>query len=323
MNIREKISEIIERELNPIPNDKRDINHKFYYRDYRDNLIYAMAPQHFQEYSKADGGELNSSGRKPAKMASIASSSAMTFNLLGNQSLTVKEGQRFSPGQYSITYEKQLYTLKKGSKAANLDAFLKNEIEREAIFCEMKMLEWIGSPPALKASYLDPAYYFCGDAYDVFHRIALSLRRSEQANDKNAYPSLFRQYDAWQMFKHTLAIYNATSESTVEEINQKAPGSSMCGQFDKITLANIVFEMDLSLIADPELRQKYSIAQECERREADLFFKTMLCQEYGLLDLFRRNCRVNFEICYLPASVFAQSLIKTPAEWLTLRRYCC
>ena len=186
MNIREIISEIIERELNPIPNDKRDIYHKFYYRDYRDNLIYAMAPQHFQEYSKADGGELNSSGRKPAKMASIASSSAMTFNLLGNQSVTVKEGQRFSPGQYSITYEKQLYTLKKGSKAANLDAFLKNEIEREAIFCEMKMLEWIGSPPALKASYLDPAYYFCGDAYDVFHRIALSLRRSEHANDSFA-----------------------------------------------------------------------------------------------------------------------------------------
>lgn len=74
----------------------------------------------------------------------------MTFNLLGNHSVTVKEGQRFSPGQYSITYEKQLYTLKKGSKAANLGAFLKNEIEREAIFCEMKMLEWIGSPPALK-----------------------------------------------------------------------------------------------------------------------------------------------------------------------------
>lgn len=83
-------------------------------------------------------------------MASIASSSAMTFNLLGNHSVTVKEGQRFSPGQYSITYEKQLYTLKKGSKTANLGAFLKNEIEREAIFCEMKMLEWIGTPPALK-----------------------------------------------------------------------------------------------------------------------------------------------------------------------------
>lgn len=321
MNLREKISEVIERDLHPIPDDKRDSTHKFYYRDYRDNLICTMAANHFNEYSVADGGELEAKGRKPAKMASITSSSAMTFNLLGNSSVVMKEGQAFAAGTYDIAYEKQLLTLNKGSNPANLDAFLSNTDAGEAVFCEMKMLEWIGTPGALKEAYLNRDYYFSTYAYDVFAKIACALRKSEIANAKNAYPSIFTQYDAWQMFKHTLAIYNATSQTTKEALSQKT--GSMAGEFKKITLINVVFELDIALVADEALRIKYAAALDREHQEANTFIQTMLAPENGLAKLFQTDCGVEFDIQYVPAHKFVAMLDKSNAELNYLKRYCC
>ena len=321
MNLREKISEVIEGDLHPIPDDKRDSTHKFYYKDYRDNLIYPMAVNHFNEYSVADGGELEAKGKKPAKMASITSSSAMTFNLLGNTSVAVKVGQDFAAGSYDIAYEKQLLTLNKGSNPANLDAFLSNPDAGEAIFCEMKMLEWIGPPGALKEAYLNRDYYFSPCAYDVFSKIAYALRKSEIPYAKNAYPSIFTQYDAWQMFKHTLAIYNATSETTKEALSRKT--GSMAGKFKKITLANVVFEMDTTLVADEALRIKYAAALDREHQEADTFIQTMLSPENGLVKLFWEDCGVKFDIRYVPAHEFVAMFDKSNEELSYLKRYCC
>ena len=321
MNLREKVSEIIERDLHPIPDAKRDSTHKFYYRDYRDNLICPMATNHFNEYSVADGGELEAKGKKPAKMASITSSSAMTFNLLGNTSVVMKAGQDFAAGSYDIAYEKQLLTLNKGSNPANLDAFLSNPDAGEAIFCEMKMLEWIGAPGALKEAYLNRNYYFSPCAYDVFSKIAHALRKSEIPNAKNAYPSIFTQYDAWQMFKHTLAIYNATSQTTKEALSRKT--GSMAGAFKKITLINVVFEMDTALMAEEDLRIKYAAALDREHQQANTFIQTMLAPENGLVELFKRDCDVDFDIQYVPAHKFVAMLDKSNEELNYLKRYCC
>lgn len=322
MNIREKISEIIEKDLHPIPDAKRDCNHKFYFQHYKDNLVVPMADKHYKEYKVADGGEMEPKGKKPAKMASLTSSSAMTFNILGNNSTIMKAGQPFASGPYEISYEKQMYTLNKGSNPANLDAFLSNESVGEAIFCEMKMMEWLGTPNPLKEAYYNRNYYFDAGSFDgVFSKIIEALRKSDIPNAKNAYPSIFKQYDAWQMFKHTLAIYNATSNTTVAALSAKT--GSMAGRYNKITLANVVFEMDLSMIADEGLMARYSEALELEHREAKVFVETMLAPENGLVELFKQDCGIDFDIQYIPVNSFVSMFDKSEAEILALRRYCC
>lgn len=76
----------------PIPNSKVDAKRKFYYVRYEDNLFCPLGEQALKAYDNGSGAKTRPvekmvKGQKvisPAKMASIASFSAMTFNLLGN-----------------------------------------------------------------------------------------------------------------------------------------------------------------------------------------------------------------------------------------------
>ena len=322
MDIRKKLSEIMEREIQPIPEELRDPSHAFYYRRYEDNLIVPMAEQHIVEYKAADGGEMEAKGRRPAKMACLTSSSAMTFNILGNLTATMKAGQPFAAGAYEIAYEKQLCTLNKSSNPANLDAFLSNGDAGEAIFCEMKMMEWLGTPNALKEAYCSRERYFDPAAFDtVFSKLIGALRKSDTPNDKNEYPSIFRQYDAWQMFKHTLAIYNAVSHATKDAVASKT--GSMAGVYRKVTLLNVVFEMDAAWMSEENLRSEYLKARDLERREAEEFIRIMLAPENGLVSLFRTECNVDFGIRYLPVADFVALFEKSPETRDALKRYGC
>ncbi len=323
MSIRDRITEIIKEKLCPIPTSKQDPEHSFYFKNYKDNLFCEMSDQHKEEYGGGSGGELTAKGNRPAKMASIASSSAMTFNILGNHAAVIKAGYDFAPGRYAIKYEQQMYTLNKSSNPANLDAFLYNDDAQEAIFCEMKMLEWLGKPGKLKAAYLNANNYYDEKAFDVFSKIAATLKYAKDIESKDEYSSIFVQYDAWQMFKHTLAIYNAVSTRTKAEIDSKHTGGSMAVRFKSITLVNVVFELDESLIEDERLREKYASALQGEKCEAARFIEIMMDPIYGLEQLFRDYCGVCFEIKYVPVYDFANMLEKTDAERNALARYCC
>ena len=122
--MRNKLTEIIKEKLCPISANKQNPNYRFYYQNYADNLLYPMDPRHQREYGEGSGGELEAKGARPAKMASIVSSSAMTFNLLGNCQAKIIDNPFFEPGTYQIAYEKKLPTLNKKSSPANLDALL-------------------------------------------------------------------------------------------------------------------------------------------------------------------------------------------------------
>ena len=129
-----------------------------YYKDYVYNLYENMIDLHKIEYGGGSGGELHETDSKPAKMAAIRSSSAMTFNILGNTDIVLKEENALnhSAGKYYITYEKQHETIDNGKKQqpANLDAMLVSEDGEELIFCEMKMLEWFSKNSGeLKLAY--------------------------------------------------------------------------------------------------------------------------------------------------------------------------
>lgn len=322
-SLRERLTEIIEHEWNQIPDDKRDPLREFYYKNYQDNLIYDMDEVHRIEYGDGSGSELKSKGDKPAKMASLVSSSAMTFNILGNHFITMKHDTPFEPGLYSVQYEKQLYTLNKGSSPANLDACLIHDDGKDAIFCEMKMLEWLGTPGVLKEAYLEQDLYFDKEAYLVFSSIARTMIDNQKRTSNEGYKSVFQKYDAWQMFKHTLAIYNHTSRITKEGVNQKAENVTMADQFKRVVLANVVFEMDEAAIADECLKKQYRKTVTTEREEAKEFIGIMLDSKNGLKELFQKHCGIEFDIRYIPVNEFVAYMYKTDAELQALKRYGC
>lgn len=103
------------------------------------------------KYKCGSGNELK------YKMRALRSSSAMTYNIFGNNSKLVIVDNRIGKGRYKIEYEKQFHTLNSFVKGmpANIDVFLYSEENKEAVACEMKMAEWIlNKPTGLKEAYL-------------------------------------------------------------------------------------------------------------------------------------------------------------------------
>ena len=187
---------------------------------YEKNGVQIQYP-HFEEYGGGSGSELRDKST-PAKMKSIRSSSAMTYNLLGNKKIKLTKGtERLSEGTYDIEYEKQLYTIRNNPQPANLDAYLYKKDSQEAIFCEMKMMEWIFNKPGfLKDAYTDAEAYYSSAAdntktTDAFLK-AIKMLKAEMPTYETVKGPVqhFYRYDAWQMFKHILGIYNMTSDIT-------------------------------------------------------------------------------------------------------------
>lgn len=225
------INEVLEKERNIL----KEVGHELtesntdrdypdtYYNSYSENLYEPMGEQHKKEYGSGSGGELNSSDKRPAKMANIRSSSAMTFNLLGNDTIVMKENRiGHTSGIYKVAYEKKIRTIRNGK--ANLDAFLVSENDDELIFCEMKMLEWFSKNKGiLKDAYKDEKKYFLGKETTQF------LKAIEVLEVLGTSQGCFEYYDVWQMYKHTLAIHNYMAENGWEN-------------YKKVTLVNVVFE---------------------------------------------------------------------------------
>lgn len=194
----------------------------YYLKRLEDNLVVPMSESVRAMYEGGSGGELD------WKMCSIRSSSAMTFNLLGNGPVRIASGKH--AGSYDLAYEYQLPTLRNNPHPANLDAYL--EGESEDVYCEMKMFEWLGTPHhALRPDYLETTHYLIpredADRFvALFRKLACVLvmgkgRQSERLSDG--------RYDCLQMAKHLLAIYGKVANDP-----SYRP--------EKVTLLNCVWE---------------------------------------------------------------------------------
>ena len=203
-------------------NGKSRTRQLYYLKRLDDNLVTPMTERVRAMYESGSGSELD------WKMCSIRSSSAMTFNILGNGPVRIASGRH--AGTYDLAYEYQLPTLRNNPHPANLDAYLTGEAED--IYCEMKMLEWLGMPRhVLRDAYLDAAAYLV-PREDAERFIALFRELTcADANGNGSRELLSRgRYDSLQMAKHLLAVYGRV----VNEANYK-PG--------KITLLNCVWEL--------------------------------------------------------------------------------
>lgn len=263
---------------------------QFYTRELADNLIRPMKEQHRNEFAQGSGEELKD------KMRALRSSSAMTFNVLGNETFTVRERHlsqehAFLPGSYRVAYEYQLPTLRRGAPA-NLDALLTDG--DRAIACEMKFLEWVfGAPKPFRDAYHRREAYRHDEAAGTFMPVAKQLEARG-----------FARYDYAQMFKHTLALYNACAEGGLPDVTT-------------LTLLNVVWEPPRhSAILTGDDLDWLAEASAQERREFEWFAEEM--QPVG--ELLER-LGVYFTVAYMPVSQLI-ALGKYPIEEQgKLRRY--
>ncbi len=217
----------------------------YYLKRLEDNLAVPMSGIVRAMYESGSGSELD------WKMCSIRSSSAMTFNLLGNGPVKLASGKH--KGTFELTYEYQLPTLRNNPHPANLDAYLQSEAED--VYCEMKMFEWLGTPHhVLRPDYLKTTHYLipredaeCFTA--MFRKLAYigvmgKGRKSERLSDG--------RYDSLQMAKHLLAIYGKVANDP----NYKPKN---------LTLLNCVWEF-----TNPEVLGRYEskyLQMEAEEHE--------------------------------------------------------
>ena len=194
----------------------------YYLKRLEDNLVVPMSESVRAMYEGGSGGELD------WKMCSIRSSSAMTFNLLGNGPVRIASGKH--AGSYNLAYEYQLPTLRNNPHPANLDAYL--EGESEDVYCEMKMFEWLGTPRhTLRSDYLETTHYLIPreDAEQfivLFRKLANVLVRGKGRKSERLSNG---RYDCLQMAKHLLAIYGKVA-------------SDSCYRPKELTLLNCVWE---------------------------------------------------------------------------------
>ena len=209
----------------------------YYLKRIEDNLVMPMDDKHVAEYGAGTGDELE------GKMKSLRSSSAMTFNLLGNGPVRLNGANGLPAETYTVEYEHQLPTIKGNQNPANLDVKLESVGSETVVYCEMKLAEWVfHGASGLRSPYLDADNYLIPEPQAAaFIEIMESLCADEAGSSDRIKPKL-GCYDAFQMMKHLLAIYS--------EFHRKAAAKEKLPE--RAMLLNCVWEM-----AHPEKLGRY------------------------------------------------------------------
>ncbi|MBQ3054175.1 MAG: hypothetical protein IJC89_04645 [Clostridia bacterium] len=280
----------------------------FYLVDLVDNICEPMGDNALIAYGQGSGNEIAS-----GKMNALRSSSALTYNLFGNKPAYIRNNSgdlRIGNGVYSVEFEKQYHTLKPTvpGNPANLDAFLYCEESEEAIACEMKMMEWIFNKPSnLRYKYMCPENYIDKKCAEIFIPIAKELILYNDYDDpddvKEEYPCRMTRYDAFQMFKHTVACYSACAGEESRSIK-------------KLTLINCVWTLPVPDRLSPNAYARYIREENCEHTEFNEFMNVMQPVKTLFSDL-----NVDFDIKFYTFNDFLSLLKKTDNELNYLKRY--
>lgn len=272
----------------------------YYLKRLEDNLVMPMDETHVAEYRRGSGGELD------GKMKALRSSSAMTFNLLGNGPVRLNGDNLLPKGTYTVEFERQLPTLAGNPHPANLDALLVSEDAGTAIYCEMKLAEWILSKAGcLRPQYLESGSYLIPEApASVFREAFASLCDGRADRSGRLLPKL-KRYDAFQMLKHLLAIY---SEATLmEEAGERLP--------KKIMLLNCVWEMQ-----NPETLGRYEAKYRALEAEEHAQFREFEGAVRPVAKLFA-EMGIGFAVRYLPFAKMRDSMDLEAFHGQALERY--
>ena len=173
-----------------INEDSKTQNCIYYLRNYQDNLL--ACTNHKEEYKKGGGRELFKNNWDVIPMASLRSSAALTWNIFGDEATChIDNAWNLSAGEYKLKYEWNESETILGHYA-NLDARL--HCDNFYLFVETKMMEPLTRTHPFKS--IDK-YLVEGVCPKEFRNAIIDFQTKE--------PEFF---DAFQMIKHLLAIYN-------------------------------------------------------------------------------------------------------------------
>ena len=276
----------------------------YWLQNYEDNLIHPMDKTVQEAYEKGAGKEISS-----GKIGALKSSSALTYNLFWNQCANITSNKySIGIGRYAVEFEKRYRTLRTSNFPAHLDAFLYSEETKEAVACEMKMTEWIfNSPGNLRVSYLDANNYvdaYAGEIFSDTARKFIGRPICGKNGEVIEYNSNFQNYDAFQMFKHTVALYRMCMERDCD--------------IRKLTLLNCAWTLSTpDVISDIVSRQKYTATWNTEINEFDRFTIEM----HPIKELFHSELGIDFEIRMCTFAELLGMIEKEPEELAYLARY--
>ena len=295
----------------------------YYLARLQDNLVAPMSQQHVDEYARGSGGELD------GKMRALRSSSAMTFNLLGNGPVELNGAHGLPADRYAVEFECQLPTLAGNPRPANLDARLESTNGDSVIYCEMKLAEWIlNKAGGLREQYLEPEGYLVPTvAANVFCEVFASLceggnraggpderykidrRDARSGHDRPSRPERLAprlvRYDAFQMMKHLLAIY--TEASRRAEAAEPLP--------KRVILLNCVWEM-----THPEKLGRYEAKYRKLEAEEHAQYQEFSEAVKPLAQLFA-DIGIEFDLRYLTFTEMLDSLELKTDHRKALDRY--
>ena len=185
-----------------------DKKHPYYLEELKDNLEHSMGDAAQHAYGSGSGNELR------VKMRALHSSSALTFNLFGNDAVKLYPNEHnLTPGEYQVEYEKKLPAL---YGKANLDACLSSE--NELLLFEMKMKEWLfDRKSSVSIRYQSEEKRFPDKGvYVAWHTAAKdvavdnakkTVTESGKKADSPLYIPKMQYVDVYQLMKHILGIY--------------------------------------------------------------------------------------------------------------------
>ena len=241
----------------------------YYLDDYKKNIRFFS--NHIAEYDDGQGGELKRNRWGLIPMAALRSSAALTYNIFGDEPCChIDENEwHLCPGDYLLKYEWQSETI--NGHMANLDAYLFQG--NCHLFVEMKMLEPLTRLHPFK-SYQQYQDSDCPDAF------------KNAFNDFMKESLLPQHFDAFQMIKHLLAIYNH-----FERMNNTEPKT--------VVLLNCHWEPSRSFMTRNETGRGISLATTyvefsttAERFESlnEKYFKKLF-KEKANIDLVLAHCK--------------------------------
>ena len=269
-------------------------NDEFCLKNLEKNFFEPMSEETKKNYLDGDGDELGRKDKtKKANMSAVRSSSAMIYNLLGNNDVIFKENAIIPAGiykkEYELKHETITYRYKRNPTRANLDAYLHNE--NNEIFIEAKCMEWIENwtRHELKNAYLEEKFYFDKSTFPIFESAGKRISCS--------------QYDSVQMFRHTLAIYNYLRE-------KKIAGK-------KALLLNVVWELPAEEIPE-KARKRYTHQLALEHLEFEYFHEQM----QPVINIFKEHTGCDFDIKYISVADFCKMIdYKDEKQLKFIQRY--
>lgn len=173
----------------------------YYLRRFEDNLWACNNAKHYQSFKEGMGRELDINRLGVVPMASLRSSAALAWNIFGDEDTCHINSiwNHLSSGEYELKYEWESETINSHNASIDAHLFLGNC----HLFVEMKMLE------PLKKTHRFESY----NSYINSDNCPPTFKAAFEHFEINK-PEYF---DACQMLKHLLAIFNYFKYTSYKE----------------------------------------------------------------------------------------------------------